>query len=76
MTPDLRKTIYLSNAEVGKVIGVRGAVIRSIRLQSGASVDIEQGTPDSRPIYLSGDAQQVEAAEKLIWCARLHDTLS
>ena len=66
-----RKTIRLTNAEVGKVIGVRGAVVRTIRLQSGASVEIEHGAGDgaNRQIYLSGEAQQVEAAERLIWCA-------
>ena len=41
-----RKTIRLTNAEVGKVIGVRGAVVRTIRLQSGASVEIEHGAGD------------------------------
>ena len=64
-----RKVLHLTNAEVGKVIGVRGAVVRTIRLQSGASVEIEHGSGDDRPVHLSGEPQQVEAAERLIWCA-------
>ena len=67
----MRKTLHLSNAEVGKVIGVRGAVVRAIRTQSGASVEIEHGAGDgsNRQIYLAGEPNQVEAAERLIWCA-------
>ena len=67
------KTLCLSNAEVGKVIGVRGAVVRTIRQQSGASVDIDStrlGVADTRQITLCGEPSQVEAAEKMIWYAQ------
>ena len=67
-----RKILTVSNADIGKVIGVRGAVVRHIRSESGASVDIDNGTGEnanSRLINLSGDPHQVEAAERLIWCA-------
>ena len=55
-----------------QIIGVRGTVIKSIRVQSGASVDIERhesiGAPATeRWVHLSGSAQQVEEAETLIW---------
>ena len=54
-----------------QVIGVRGANVRTVRTQSGASVDIErnEGSETSRQISLTGEPSQVEAAEKLIWCA-------
>ena len=67
-----KKIITVSNAEVGKVIGVRGTVVRAIRLQSGASVEIDHGTGDNRPIHLAGEASQVAEAERLIWCAPTH----
>ena len=65
----MRKTLHLTNAEVGKVIGVRGAVVKTIRQTSGASVEIEHGSADDRPVHLSGEPSQVETAERLIWCA-------
>ena len=55
-----------------QVIGVRGANVRTVRTQSGASVDIEshEKSETNRQINLTGEPSQVEAAEKLIWCAR------
>ena len=66
----MQKTLTLTNAQAGKVIGVRGAVVRTIRQESGATIDIDHNGGDSRAIHLSGEPSQVEAAEKLIWSAR------
>ena len=57
-----------------QIIGVGGSVIKAIRAESGASVEIQrqEQTPTSaenREIYLTGKAECVQAAEKLIWCA-------
>ena len=67
----MKKTLSLTNAEVGKIIGIRGAVVRSIRTNSGAAVEIEHGLGEdaNRNVHLSGEAAQVEEAERLIWCA-------
>ena len=66
-TVPMQKTLTLTNAQAGKVIGVRGAVVRTIRQESGATIDIDHNGGDSRAIHLSGEPSQVEAAEKLIW---------
>ena len=57
---------------LAQIIGRRGNVIRTIRQQSGAQVDIERvdasGAADVyRQVHLSGDAHQVDSADKLIW---------
>ena len=57
-----------------QVIGVGGSVIKSIRTESGASVEIQRQelTPlsaENREIYLTGKPECVQLAEKLIWCA-------
>ena len=55
-----------------QIIGVGGSVIKSIRADSGASVEIQrqEQTPTSaehREVKLAGKSECVEAAEKLIW---------
>lgn len=66
----MKKTLSLSNPEVGKIIGLRGSVVRQIRTQSGAAVEIEHGAGDdvNRNVHLSGEVAQVEEAERMIWC--------
>jgi len=57
-----------------QIIGVGGSIIKSIRTESGASVEIQRQelmatSAEHREIYLTGKAECVEAAEKLIWYA-------
>ena len=64
-----RCIIDVPTAYIGNVIGRDGDVVRSLELKTGCKIDIERRSAvetETRKVTLSGSAQQIQSARKLI----------
>jgi len=58
--------ISIPKSRVGKLIGSRGAVIQSLRQQSGATIDLQKDASGSASCTLRGSVEEMRAARQAI----------